>query len=114
MKKIVRSLLTAGLFVLLILSCQRLVERPPSPEPAGEATLPVAAAVLTTPADIPAACLSVQMAQETPRRQSLPVQEKAADAEVNAPVRDGNGMPLADRSYVRTVHTACRLWDTSG
>ena len=115
MKRIVRILWTTAFCLFLLLACQRLVERPSSLEPAQEPLLPLAGAMLQmAAADMPSERPGMQTVQHAPLRRSLPVQEPIARAWMSAPVCDGNGMPLAQRSYVRTVYTACRLSETSG
>lgn len=117
MKRSMQRWLMALFCLFLLLACQRLVERPqPSELQSNNAVPPpLMAVMLKAPADLPAERLNVQTAQETPlRRGVLPVGESAVCGWVNTPVCDGNGTPLADRSYVRTVYTACRLSETSG
>ena len=113
MKTAVRML--SILFGLLLLwSCQALVEKPEMPDMSSELpSVPIRAVLTAAPADNPAQARALMAEGETSHRPSL-FHERAENTPVNVPVRDRNGTPLTGRSYVRTVYTACRLEETSG
>ena len=113
MKRLGQSLLIGVFAALLLLSCRTLVSRP---EAETEASLPPPAqAVLKTATEaVPAEDMIEHHLPGTASRRLLPVISGAALPPVSAPVRDGNGIPLGKRPYVRTAYTACRLEETSG
>ena len=100
--------------LLLLWSCQALVEKPQPPEyPAELPPVPIRAVLTAASTETPVQARAIIAEGEAAHRPGLPMQQ-TADAPVNAPVRDRNGIPLSGRSYVRTVYTACRLEETSG
>ena len=109
------QLMLAGVFAaLLILSCRALVARPESETETAPLPPPMQAA-LTTATE--AASAEDTLAQEQPgttSRRLLPGVIRTAELPAGIPVRDGNGTPLGQKPYVRTVYTACRLEETSG
>ncbi len=114
MKRVGQALLGAVFALLLLWSCQALVEKPEAPEnPVKLPPAPIRAVLTAAGAENPAQARATMTEEAQALRRILPVQQ-AASRPVNAPVGDRNGLPLRGRSYVRTVYTACRLEETSG
>jgi len=114
MKRVGQALLGAVFALLLLWSCQALVEKPEASEnPVKLPPAPIRAVLTAATADNPVQARAAEAEETHALRRSLPVRQ-AASRPVNAPVRDRNGIPLSGRSYIRTVYTACRLEETSG
>ena len=114
MKRLGKCLLGLVFAVLLLLSCRTLVAHPQDEADAPLPLLPLQGVMRAATEASPAEDMLGQPLQETASRRLLPEVTKAAPLLPRPLVRDGNGIPLESRPYVRTVYTACRLEDTSG
>ena len=114
MKRLGQSLLGLIFAALLLLSCRTLVTRPEAEEATASPLPPMQAALRSAYAAVPEEELIEQHLPDTASRRLLPGVADAAMLPACLPIRDGNGMPLRDKPYVRTVYTACRLEETSG
>ncbi|MCH5286814.1 MAG: hypothetical protein J1E43_05300 [Christensenellaceae bacterium] len=113
MRRLGQCMLVGVFAALMLLSCRSLVSRP---EAETEASLPppIQAALRTAAEAVPAEDVIEHHLPGTASRRLLPVISGAALLPVSVPVRDGNGIPLGKRPYVRTAYAACRLEETSG
>ena len=114
MKRLGQSLLVTVFAALLLLSCRTLVAHPAEEAEASPPLLPMQGMLRSASEAVPAEELLAQELPGTASRRLLPGVTGDLSLPAGAPVRDGNGIPLGDRPYVRTVYTACRLEETSG
>ena len=114
MKRLGQCLLGLAFAALLVFSCRALVACPPEESDALPLP-PIQGAVLRAAAEaVPAEDMLTQHLPGTASRRVLADVTVAMSLPASVPVRDGNGIPLGRRPYVRTVYTACRLEATSG
>ena len=114
MKRLGHGLLGCVFAAFLLLSCRALVSRPETAE-AEAPLLPPIQTALKAPAETDAAeGMLDHPLQGTASRRLLPSLSGEPAIPAGFPVRDGNGMPLGQKPYVRTAYTACRLEETSG
>ena len=114
MKRLGQCLLGLTFAALFALSCRALVAHPPEDSPA-RPFLPVEQAVLRAATEaVPAEDMLAQHLPGAASRRVLSDVTVAASLPTSIPVRDGNGIPLGRKPYVRTVYTACRLEASSG
>ena len=115
MKRLGQVLLGCVFAALLLLSCRTLVARPEADETAPQSLPPPVQAVLRTASEaVPAEDLVAHHLSGPASWRLLPALSDEARLPVSLPVRDGNGIPLGNRPYVRTAYTACRPEETSG
>ena len=114
MKRLGQFMLAGVFAALLILSCRTLVTRPDADTEAAPLPPPMQAALTAAQEAISAEDMLAQEQQGTASRRLPAGTISTAEQPVRIPVRDGNGTPLGQRPYVRTVYTACRLEATSG
>lgn len=113
MKRLGQCLLGLAFGALLLISCRTLVARPVT-ESGPSLPQPMQAALRAASEAVPAEELLGQTLPGASSRRLLPGLSGTETLPARIPVRDGNGIPLESRPYVRTVYTACRLEETSG
>ena len=114
MKRLGHCLLGFVFAALLLLSCRALVSRPEPAEADAPLLPPLQAALRAPSASDAAEDLFDHPLQGMASRRLLPGLSDAPAAPAGVPVRDGNGIPLGQKPYVRTAYTSCRLEETSG
>lgn len=113
MKRLGQCLLGLAFAALLILSRQALVERPEQ-QAAELPPIPLQSILRAASEAVPAEDLLGQHLPDAASGRFLPDLTAATVLPAAMPVRDGNGIPLGARSYVRTAYASCRLEETSG
>lgn len=113
MKRLGQCLLGLVFAALLTLSCQALVQRPDG-KAAELPPMPLQTILRAASEAVPAEDLLAHHLPDEATGRYLPDVSASAELPASLPVRDGNGIPLRARSYVRTAYTSCRLEETSG
>ena len=114
MKRLGQCLLGLVFAALLLLSCRALVSRPETAEAEAPLFPPLQAALKAPSVADAAEDMLDHPLQGTASRRLLPGLSDVPASPTGVPVRDGNGIPLGQKPYVRTAYTSCRLEETSG